>query len=231
MRKILVLGAGGSASTGFIRSLRLAPEQFHIIGADCNKYYLQRAETEEKYLVPRADNPDYIPTLNKIEADFIHVQNDLELEIVSENREKLKAKTFLPPKSVISICQNKWKSRQYWQKDGIQHPKTFLVKSYDDILPACHEINGWLWVRDIKGAGGKGSLKTNDYKAVLEWIKFKQGWGYYTIAEYLSERTTTFSTVWKDGNLILGQGRKRLYWELGPAFISGVSGATGQLPE
>ena len=34
-------------------------------------------------------------------------------------------------------------------------------------------------------------------------------------------------SVWKNGELIVAQGRKRLYWELAKISPSGVTGATG----
>jgi carbamoyl-phosphate synthase large subunit len=230
-KRIIVTGCGGSASTNYVRSLRLAPERFHIIGVDCNKYYLQRAETDERYLIPKADSLDYIAELNKIiqktGAEFIHAQNDAEVGVLAENRERLLAKTFLPPTSVVKTCQNKWESRKLWEIAGIKHPKTYLINNVDELSDKFAEINGTIWIRDIKGAGGKGSLKTDSLEKAYNWFDYNNGWGHYTIAEYLSKKSTTFTTIWQDGTLIAGQGRKRLYWELGSAFISGVSGATG----
>jgi carbamoyl-phosphate synthase large subunit len=231
VKKVLVLGAGGSASTNYVRSLRLTPEKFHIIGVDCNKYYLQRAETNERYLVPMASDKEYIPKLNKIiqktGAEFIHAQNDAEVFAISKNREQLKCKTFLPEHNTIRVCQNKYLSSYYWSKDGFKKPRTYLINTEEELLEACREIHGEMWIRDVRGAGGKGSLKTGEFEVAKGWIEYRQGWGTYTVAEYLSEKSTTFTSVWKDGLLIAGQGRKRLYWELGSAFISGISGATG----
>ena len=232
MRKIIVLGAGGSASTNYVRSLRLAPEKFYLIGTDSSKFYLQRAETDERHYIPRADDPNYIPTLNdlisKTKAEFIHAQNDVEVATISEQRAMLNIRTFLPSLLTVYPCQNKWVSRQVWKAAGFNHPNTFLLINPEDLDKAFQFKNTeYVWVRDIKGAGGKGSLKTKSYKEVLDWVNYNNGWGHYTLAEYLSERSTTFTTIWKEGLLIAAQGRKRLYWELGPAFISGVSGATG----
>jgi hypothetical protein len=44
----------------------MAPEQFHLIGAYCDKYYLQRAETDERLLVPRVDDRLYFRFLKQI---------------------------------------------------------------------------------------------------------------------------------------------------------------------
>ena len=34
MKRIMVTGAGGSPATGFVRSLRAAPEPYYLIGVD-----------------------------------------------------------------------------------------------------------------------------------------------------------------------------------------------------
>src|SRR3990167_10270661 len=92
-KRIMVTGAGGSPAANFIRSLRKSPEDFHIVGTDASKYYLMRSETDSRYLVPRADDPMFLPVLNEIISqegvDFIHIQNDTEIGMISEHREKL----------------------------------------------------------------------------------------------------------------------------------------------
>lgn len=65
-RRVLITGAGGPAGINFARSLRLAPEPFHLVGTDANPYHLQRAEADARYLVPRFDDPDYLPVLRSI---------------------------------------------------------------------------------------------------------------------------------------------------------------------
>ena len=66
MKRVLVTSAGGAPSANFIRSLRDAPESFWIVGVDANKYTLQRSEADENYLVPYADDQDYLPVLSQI---------------------------------------------------------------------------------------------------------------------------------------------------------------------
>jgi hypothetical protein len=83
MKRLLITGAGGTPSTNFVRSLRVSPEKFYIVGLDCNKYYLQRAETEERYLAPYADSDQYIDYLKKIiketETELLYMQPDQEI--------------------------------------------------------------------------------------------------------------------------------------------------------
>ena len=112
MKRILVTGAGGSPSANFIRSLRAADEEYYIVGTDADKYYLQRAEVDAKYLAPFANDPKYIDFLNYIiekeNIEFVHAQNDVEVGFLSENREKINAKTFFPAKETVKILQDKF---------------------------------------------------------------------------------------------------------------------------
>src|SRR5438477_12191568 len=105
MKRVLVTGAGGSPAVNFTRSLRKAPESFYLVGTDADKFYLMRAETDRRYLVPLARDPDYLAVLNEIiereKIEFVHAQNDVEVSFLSENRERLRARTFLPSKETI----------------------------------------------------------------------------------------------------------------------------------
>ncbi len=232
IRKILITGAGGSPSTNFVRSLKKAPEDFYFIGVDCDSYYLQRAETDEKYLIPSKDDERYLEMLNEIivrtGADFLHAQNSGELEVLSENRDKLKTRYFLPSVETIRICQNKFESYQKWAEAGLPQPKTLFLNNENDLKEAFEGLgDDEIWVREIRGSGGRGSLLTKDFEKAKTWIDFKDGWGKFTAAQYLSPQSITWQSIWQDGELIVAQTRKRLYWELAKISPSGISGATG----
>ncbi len=235
MKRILVTGAGGSPSANFIRSLRAANEEYCIIGTDADKYYLQRAEVDRRYLAPLANDPKYIDFLNYIiekeEVEFVHAQNDAEVSFLSENREKIKAKTFFPAKETVKILQDKFESFKLWEKAGIKVPKTQLITQDTDLGVLLDEMGGSMWLRAISGAGGRGSLPVYDVKSAKNWLDFQEkngSWnGNFTASELLEPETVTWMSLWKDGELVVAQGRKRLYWELAKISPSGVTGATG----
>jgi len=230
-KRILILGAGGSPATNFVRSLRNSLGSYYLVGTDCNKYYLMRAETDEKYLIPPADDSDYLKVLNRIiekeRIDFIHAQNDIEVGKISELRDKLKAKTFLPSENTVRTCQNKWLSMIKWKEREIIQPKAYFLNNEEDLKKAFESFGRPLWIREESGAGGRGSLRAETYEQTKAWIDFHKGWGKFIAAEYLSPNSVTWMSIWKDGELIVAQGRKRLYWELGKISPSGISGATG----
>ena len=237
MKRILVTGAGGSPSANFIRSLRAANEEYCIIGTDADKYYLQRAEVDRRYLAPLANDPKYIDFLNYIiekeEVEFVHAQNDVEVSFLSENREKIKAKTFFPAKETVKILQDKFESFKLWEKAGIKVPKTQLITQDTDLGVLLDEMGGSMWLRAISGAGGRGSLPVYDVKSAKNWLDFQEkngSWnGNFTASELLEPETVTWMSLWKDGELVVAQGRKRLYWELAKISPSGVTGATDDI--
>lgn len=232
MKRILITGAGGSPSTNFVRSLRTAPELFHLVGVDADTHYILRAETDERFLVPFTDNEKYIDVLidliNKTRSEFIHAQSDMEVFAISANRNKLPIITFLPNHKTIEICQSKLESYQLWKKKGIIVPETVKINVEGDLKRAFDTIGRPLWIRAILSpGGGKGSLKVDKYHIAKAWIDFCDGWGNFIASKCLSPRTVTWMSIWKDGELIVAQGRKRLYWELGNRTPSGVTGITG----
>jgi hypothetical protein len=74
-------------------------------------------------------------------------------------------------------------------------------------------------------------LPVHDVQSAKNWLDFNEkngAWdGNFTAAELLEPETVTWMSMWKDGELIVAQGRKRLYWELSKISPSGVTGATG----
>jgi biotin carboxylase len=231
MRRILVTGAGGSPATNFVRSLRAAPERVHLIGTDADRFCLLRAETDSRYLVPPARDPSFLKVLNTIiereRVDLVHAQNDTEVAFISEHRDQLGARVFLPARETVRTCLDKFLSFQRWRAAGLKVPDTVLVRSEDDLKAAFERFGGALWLRATTGAGGRGSLPVRDYDTARSWLDFQQGWGTFTAAELLEPDSVTWMSVWHDGDLVVAQGRRRLYWELSRVSPSGVTGVTG----
>lgn len=235
MKRILVTGAGGSPSVNFTRSLRKGSEEYYIVGTDADKYYLQRAEVDAKYLAPLASDPKYIDFLNyvidKEQIEFVHAQNDVEVSFLSENREKINAKTFFPAKETVRVLQDKFESFKVWEQAGIKVPKTIMIDRQTDLQDLLNSLGGSMWIRATSGAGGRGSLPVHDVKTAKNWLDFHEkngAWdGNFTASELLEPETVTWMSIWKDGELVVAQGRKRLYWELAKISPSGVTGATG----
>ena len=66
MRSIILTGAGGRLGTLHARAIKKADPSIHLIGIDAHPFRIQRAVTDEAFLVPRSSEPTYIPTVQKI---------------------------------------------------------------------------------------------------------------------------------------------------------------------
>jgi carbamoyl-phosphate synthase large subunit len=230
MKRILITGAGGAPALNFVKSLRLAPEPFYLIGVDCNKYHLAGAQTDERHLVPLASHEDYIPVLQGLieetGAQLLFAQPDSEIAVISEHRDQLNVSTYLPSRKTIRICQNKYETYRLWQEAGLAVPETRLISSVPDLKAALVEF-GEVWLRPLTGAAGRGALHTEDFEKARVWLDFNNGWGGYTAARYLSPRSVTWQSLWHRGELVVAQGRQRLYWEFADRTLAGVTGITG----
>ena len=231
VKRIIITGAGGSPGIGFTRSLRAASEKFHIIGFDTNKYNLFRAQTDERYLVPEVKDSSYLPVvldiLRQTKPDLMHIQISAEMIAISKLRDELPCKLFLPSHETIVTCEDKFLSYQAWRKAGLKVPETMLLNDPDDLKKAFKNFGPKLWLRFTSGSAGRGALPTDDPEEARLWIEFRKGWGKFTAAECLEPETITWQAIYKEGNLIVAQGRKRLYWEFANRAPSGVTGITG----
>ena len=232
MKRILCTGAGGPAGINFVMSLRLAPEKMHLVGTEANQHYLHLALTDAKFLVPRAKEKNYIDRLNDIiraeKIDFLHAQPDVEVEAVSENREKIEANIFLPSKEAVRACQDKLKSTKVWIKEKVPVAKTIEIRKEEDITKAIEHFGSPIWIRARKGAGGKGSTPAENLETAVAWINYWKGRGVnwkFIAQEHLPGRNLAFHSLWKNGELVVSMVRERLeyiYSYLAPSGITGT---------
>ena len=232
MKRIMCTGAGGPAGINFTMSLRIAPEKLFVVGTEANAHFLHLASTNVKYLVPRAKDPSYVDRLNvvirKEKIEFLHPQPDVEVETVSENREKIEAKVFLPSKSAVKACQDKLESARIWKSRNVPVARTVEVQRERDVGEALEELGSPIWIRARHGAGGRGSTPADNLETAVSWIKYWRGRGVtweFIAQEHLPGRNIAFHSLWRDGELVTSMARERLeyiYPYLAPSGIMGT---------
>jgi len=235
MKKILVTGAGGPAGINFVMSLKIAPEKMFIVGTEANEYFFHLVPTDKKYLVPKATEANYIDRLNEIirkeHIEFVHVQPDIEVAIISEKRERLEANVFLPSKNAVRICQDKFESAKLWKKHNVPVARFQELRGESDIDNAFKEFGKPIWIRARHGAGGKGSTPAYKKETALSWIKYWKSrnvhWEFIA-QQHLPGRNIGFHSLWKEGELVTSMARERLqyiYPHLAPSGITGTPSA------
>lgn len=237
MIRILVTDVGRSPALNFCRSLRLSNEDIFILGIDTNKYSLTWAEADVVYLSPSYKNDKYIDYLNylidKHNINLVYPsKTGPELLFLANNQHRINAKIFLPNINDINLFEDKWKTYEFIKNTSLcKVPTTYLICEKKDLYFRMKELSNnftkEVWLRQIYGSGGAGSIATNNYVLAKSWIERSDGWGNFTISEKLTEKSFTWSGLWKNGELIVSQSRERLYWEFANRSPSGVTGITG----
>jgi carbamoyl-phosphate synthase large subunit len=232
VRRILCTGAGGPAGINFTKSLRIAPEKMFLAGTEASEYFLHLTQTDSSFRVPRARERSYIDKLNEIirkeKIDFLHAQPDVEVEAVSENREKIETQVFLPSKQAVRACQDKLESAKMWLRRNVPVAKTLEIRKDSDLERAFEELGRPIWIRARHGAGGKGSTPADNIETAAAWIKYWKSrsvtWEFIA-QEHLPGRNIAFHSLWKEGELVTSMARERLeyiYPYLAPSGIMGT---------
>ncbi|MCH7541885.1 hypothetical protein IH981_03900, partial [Patescibacteria group bacterium] len=235
MKRILVTGAGGSAAHNFVDSLRITGEKIYVVGVDTRPYHIELTKLEKRYLIPRVNEPGYLQKLNKIikkeKIDFLHSQPDPEVSFISENREKIITKTFLPDKETIKLCQNKTKLIETLGNSGIKTGESYFIgseKNLKRVLANMFKRHKKVWVRAVQGAGSRASLPVSNFDQAKSWIEYwrdTKGLSYknFMVTEFLPGKEFAFQSIWKDGKLINSMARQRLEYFYGHLTPHGQS--------
>jgi len=213
-------------------SLKLAPGNLYLVGTESDAYRIHLAPTEKKYIVPSATGANYVERLNEIiekeKIDFLHPQPDIEVAIISENRENIRAITFLPSREAVRMCQDKYESAKQWEQKGVPVAETMPIKNEADVEKALERLGTPLWIRATQGAGGVGSTPASNKETAVAWIRYWHGrnknWKFIA-QKHLSGRNLAFHSLWKEGELVTSMSRERLeyiYPHLAPSGITGT---------
>lgn len=203
-----------------------------LVGTEANEYFVKLANADKCFLVPKARETEYVETLTNIieqeNIDFVHAQPDIEVEILSENRDRLGAKVFLPSKKTIRICQNKLETLKYLQKKDVPVAKFLEIRRTTDVEKAFDEYGCQIWIRAVHGAGGRGSSPATNKTTALNWINYwkarEKPWKFIA-QQHLPGRNIAFHSLWKEGELVTSMARERIqyiYPEIAPSGITGT---------
>jgi hypothetical protein len=232
VKRILVTGAGGPAGVNFIRSLRDGEEPYYIVGTDVDRFHLEWPELDAAYQAPRCDEPGYIDFLRGVvereHVEFLHPQPDAEVAVISQARDQIPARTFLPSREAIAICQDKHRSGQLWAEAGIAGMPSLLVDGRDDLERAAAELGLPFWLRATHGAGGLGSTPVDSVEVGWHWMQYWRLRGrewQFVAHELLGGRNLAFTSLWEGGKVVCSQVRERLeyiYPYLAPSGVTGT---------
>jgi carbamoyl-phosphate synthase large subunit len=97
---------------------------------------LHRAHRQE--LVPRVDEPDYVPRLTEIVAEhdvaLVISFSDVDHAVLARERERIGAVVLLPDAEIVDAIRDKYASHLLFERRGIASPPTWLPEDVPDDL-------------------------------------------------------------------------------------------------
>ena len=138
---VLITGVGGGGNgRQVLKALKLASTPYHIVGVDMSPISVGLFDVDEGFVVPPANDENYIPTLVNLcigkKIRILITGSEPELKVVSRHREQFQRIGVLPlinPPEVIDICMDKWRTVQFLQSNGFTVPRSFLIESEKEI--------------------------------------------------------------------------------------------------
>ena len=165
--RILVTGAGALLGQGIIRALKMSTlTNLQIIAADPNRLSAGLYWVEERYLLLNATDIHYFDSLcevlNRAKPDILIPGTDVELQIISENKEYFEktygTKVLVSTPHVINISNDKFKTYEFFKSAGFTPPESCLPGAEECLID---KVGFPVIVKPRIGARSIGVFKAN----------------------------------------------------------------------
>jgi carbamoylphosphate synthase large subunit len=236
-RRLLVLKAGAGASNNLIRGLKAGDPSLFIAGCHHDRFILKKSPADRNYLIPASSDEGLREALCRIIEDerieLLIPNSEADVTTISDLRERLPCRTFLPDKAVVELCQDKYRLTAFLRRKGIPVPLTYPVTSLRTVPRLFRRMapRPVLWCRLRKGTGSLGAIPVKSPDHVQSWIKYWQEMcdippGSFTLSEYLPGRDFCVQSLWSKGKLVMTKMHERLSYYVaggGPSSVSSTA--------
>jgi biotin carboxylase len=234
--RVLVLSAGNGAASNLIRSLQAG--HVNVAGAHWDRFVLKKSPAARNFLLPATDDAAFVPALAALlsseDIALVLPGHDDDARALSDSRDALGGRVFLPAAHVIELCQDKYRATQALRARGVPSPRTEPIHDLDDVerIFAAFGHPERLWCRIRVGSGSRGAIPVIRPAQARAWIEY---WSEmrgvpvntFTLSEYLPGRDFNAQALWRDGQLILVKTCERLSYFGGGSQPSGMSSTPG----
>lgn len=232
--RLLITGAGSGEGNNLIRSLGAAGDDFFIVGCHPDHFVLKKSLASRNYVTATANHAEYADRLRAViekEAiDLLIPTSDHDTRRVSDLRDELPCRLFLPRHDVIDLCQDKYRLTTRLRRHRIAAPRTYPVMALSEIPALFRRLRPHrrLWCRIRTGTGSMGAVPVETPAQARAWIAYWERMRgvpvkAFTLSEYLPGRDFACQSLWKDGQLLLIKACERLSYFGGWNRASGVS--------
>jgi carbamoylphosphate synthase large subunit len=233
-RRLLLTGAGTTAASNLIRTLRADARPPIIVGCHDDRFVLKKSAADRNYLTPTLDHPAFFRALARVikkeRIDLLIPTSDAEVRVFAHRRARIPCRLFLPRTSVIELCQDKYRLNIFLRARGVPAPLTYPVTSLGAIRKTFARLPGrsLVWCRARAGSGGLAALPVRSPAQARSWIEYwrdmrKVPATAFTLSEYLPGRDFSCLSLWNRGTLIVLKTCQRLSYFTGGGSPSGIS--------
>jgi carbamoylphosphate synthase large subunit len=232
--RLLIPKAGTAPANTLIRSLKAGDPSLFIVGFHNDRFTLKKSLAERNYLVPNSSFDAFQRGLHGIvkteRIDLILGTSDADVKMISDLRDDLRCRVFLPPKAVIDRCRDKYELTTFLHERGVPVAKTYPVTRLSDIETLFRRLGPSrpLWCRIRKGAGAYGAIPVTTPEQTRNWIRQWEEMrsvspDSFTLSEYLPGRDFSVQYLCKRGEVIRAKMHERLSYLSVGGGLSAVS--------
>ena len=233
---ILINGVGGPTPRSIARALKWYGKykEYRFIGTDINPYSYGLYEDlyDKTYVIPRAGDDNYWPTLQKIiddhQIDMALVQPELEvLEWAAKAQaDKLPCKALLPDKQLADLLVDKSRMTDVLMPHGLA-PESVTIDPQNINFQQIEDQLGYpFWIRGVSGSSGLGSLKVEDRNALQNWLHINPHVDKFIASTFLPGRNLACKMLYHNGQLLRTACGERVNYIMANVAPSGITGNT-----
>ena len=164
---VLRTAVGSPVAPSVIAALKAMPG-VRVVGVDAAPQACGFLAADAGYVVPRADDPAFLPEMLRLCAaenvDLLFPDLDEELLLLAEARADFAAigtQILLSPAPALRRCDDKYETFQFFRRHAIPTPETWLPEEIEAIEPS-----GRLVLKPRRGRGSQGVFVLDDAPAV-----------------------------------------------------------------
>jgi carbamoyl-phosphate synthase large subunit len=213
------MGAGTSAGNNLFASLRAGLPGLKLIGCHDDPFVLKKSTADRNYLFSAggANLPEVLEILERERVDLVIPTGDRDVRLLSNGRDALGRRVYLPAASVIDLCQDKYETACLLAARDVPVPASFPVTSFDE-LDTIFDKLAWsprVFCRPRRGSrslGAGGVLTARQARSWVELWEALRGVPHdaFMLAEYLPGRDFMCQSLWHDGRLVLVKTFERI---------------------
>jgi carbamoyl-phosphate synthase large subunit len=214
--KILITGAGAGPAIAVIKALKAQKElDLKVISIDMGRLAAGLYLSDDRYLVPAAEDADFIDTVlgicRKEGIDIVIPISDPETMVFANNIgrfKNLETKVLVCGLETAQIANDKLRAYKFCLENGILAPKVYSSEELEK-----GGMGFPLIIKSRTGRGARHAYKIEDPKELAAYLPVKEG---YFVQEYIEGTEYTIDIISdNDGKILAVVPRERIVVKAG----------------